>query len=314
MSPLLRKVIVSAALALGVATTSALADPIRINFVPTTDGLTLYVAADQGMFEERGLEVELTPAPNPSVMISALAAGSSDIGHTVVIPVLAASQAGIELSVIAGASGFPAVSPPTVGVIAKEGSDIQSPADLEGKSVGVVGLESYHQVMVQRWMDENDADYSTVRFVEVAFPQMQDLLSSGNVDAVVSVDPFYSRMITDGVGYTFGNFVETMPDGVPIVVFVSLREWAEANPDKVTAFREALIEANEFIQENEEEARRSLAKWTNLPEPVVATSRWGRFYAETTEEGIGYWVELMRNQGLIDDDLEPSDLIPSVFN
>ena len=185
-----------------------------------------------------------------------------------------------------------------------QGSEIQSPADLEGKSVGVVGLESYHQVMVQRWMEENDADYSTVRFVEVAFPQMQDLLSSGNVDAVVSVDPFFSRMINEGIGYTFGDFVETMPDGVPIVVFVSLREWAESNPDKVTAFREALIEANQFIQDNEDEARRSLAKWTNLPEPVVATSRWGRFYAETTEEGIGYWVELMRGQGLIDGDLE----------
>lgn len=313
MSPLLRRLIVSAAVALGAATVSASADPIRINFVPTTDGLTLYVAADQGMFEERGLEVELTPAPNPTVMISALAAGSSDIGHTVVIPVLAASQAGIELSVVAGASGFPAVKPPTVGVIAREGSEIQSPADLEGKSVGVVGLESYHQVMVQRWMEENDADYSTVRFVEVAFPQMQDLLSSGNVDAVVSVDPFFSRMINEGIGYTFGDFVETMPDGIPIVVFVSLREWAEANPDKVTAFRDALIEANQFIQDNEDEARRSLAKWTNLPEPVVATSRWGSYYAETTQEGIGYWVELMRSQGLIDGDLEPADLIPSVF-
>jgi NitT/TauT family transport system substrate-binding protein len=313
MSPLLRKLIVSAVVAIGTATTSASAEPIRINFVPTTDGLTLYVAADQGMFEERGLEVEMTPAPNPSVMISALAAGSSDIGHTVVIPVLAASQAGIELSVIAGASGFPAVKPPTVGVIAREGSEIQSPADLEGKSVGVVGLESYHQVMVQRWMEENDADYSTVRFVEVAFPQMQDLLSSGNVDAVVSVDPFFSRMINEGIGYTFGDFVETMPDGVPIVVFVSLREWAESNPDKVTAFREALIEANQFIQDNEDEARCSLAKWTNLPEPVVAISRWGSFYAETPEEGIGYWVELMRGQGLIDGDLEPADLVPSVF-
>ncbi|MEO4001795.1 ABC transporter substrate-binding protein [Mesorhizobium sp. CAU 1732] len=311
MSYMLRGLLVGAGVAFGAA--SAYADPIRINFVPTTDGLTLYVAADQGMFEERGLEVELAPAPNPSVMISALAAGSSDIGHTVVIPVLAASQAGIELSIVAGASGFPSVSPPTVGVIAKEGSDIQSPRDLEGKPIGVVGLESYHQVMVQRWMEENGADYSSVRFVEMAFPQMQNLLNSGNVDAVVAVDPFYSRMINEGIGYTFGDFVETMPDGVPIVAFVSLREWAEANPDKVTAFREALSEANEFIQANEDEARRSLAKWTNLPEPVVATARWGSYYAEITEEGVGYWVDLMRDQGLIGGSIEAADLIPSVF-
>ncbi len=294
-------------------TISAVADPIRVNFVPITDGLPAFVAKDQGFFDSRGLDVELTAAPNPSVMISALASGSSDIGHTVLIPVLAASQAGIELSIVAGASGFPAVDPPTVGVIAREGSGIQSPADLEGKSVGVVGLESYHQVMVQRWMEENGADYSSVRFVEVAFPQMQDLLVSGNVDAVVSVDPFFSRMINEGVGYTFGNFVETMPDGVPIVIFVSTREWAEQNPDTVRAFQEALVEANAFIQENEDEARRSLARWTNLPEPVVATSRWGAFYPEVTEEGIQYWIDLMAGQGLLSADMQAADLIPSVF-
>ena len=182
----------------------ALADTIRVNYVPTTDGLTLFVAKDQGFFANRGLGVKLTVAPNPSVMISALASGSSDVAHTVLIPVLAAIQAGIKLSVFAGASGFPTIQPPTVGVIARKDSGIKSPMDLKGKTIGVVGLEAYHQVMVQRWMRENDADFKSVRFVEVPFPQMQDLLSAGNVDAVVSVDPFYSRMINAGVGYTFG--------------------------------------------------------------------------------------------------------------
>ncbi|MEX0406871.1 ABC transporter substrate-binding protein [Aquibium sp. LZ166] len=309
----LRRILTAVGLAGGLAVTGAAADPIRVNFVPISDGLPLFVAEDQGFFDKRGLDVELTAAPNPSVMISAIASGSAEVGHTVLIPVLAAWQAGIELSVIAGASAFPSVQPPAVGVLARKDSNIKSPKELEGKTVGVVGLESYHQAMVQRWMRENDSDYSKVRFVEVPFPQMQDLLTSGNVDAVVSVDPFYSKMIKEGAGYDFGDFVATMPDGAPIVIFVSSREWAEDHPEEVKGFRDALAEAAEFIKANDAEARKSFAKWTKLPEPVVATSRWGTFTSVVPAEGIQYWIDTMKDQGMLSSDVEGKDLIPSYF-
>lgn len=292
---------------------SADADPIRVNYVPIADGMPLFVAKDQGFFDKRGLDVEPTAAPNPSVMISAIAAGSAEVGHTVLIPVLAATRAGIELSVIAGASSFPSIKPATVGVLARKDSGIENPADLEGKTVGVVGLQSYHQVMVQRWMEENGADFRKVRFVEVSFPQMQDLLKSGNVDAVVSVDPFFSKIQKEGDGYSFGDFVATMPDGAPIVLFISSREWAEADPERVIAFHDALKEAAAFIKENPDAARESLAKWTNLPPPVVATSRWSDFTIDVPVTGIQYWIDVMTRQGLLDSPIEPNNLIPSAL-
>jgi NitT/TauT family transport system substrate-binding protein len=295
----------------GLAVTAAAADPIRVNFVPITDGLPLFVAEDQGFFDKRGLDVQLTAAPNPSVMISAIASESAEVGHTVLIPVLSAWQAGIELSVIAGASAFPSVQPPAVGVLARKDSGIKSPKDLEGKTVGVVALQSYHHAMVQRWMGENGSDFAKVRFVEVPFPQMQDLLTSGNVDAVVSVDPFYSKMMKEGTGYDFGDFVATMPNGVPIVIFVSSREWAEAHPEDVKAFRDALAEAAEFIKANDAEARKSFARWTKLPEPVVATSRWGAFTVDVPAEGVQYWIDTMKEQGMLSSDVKGEDLIPS---
>lgn len=307
----LRLILTALCFASGLAAGGAAADPIRVNYVPITDGIPLFVAEDQGFFDKRGLDVELTAAPNPSVMISAIASESAEVGHTVLIPVLSAWQAGIELSVIAGASAFPSVQPPAVGVLARKDSGIQAPKDLEGKTVGVVGLQSYHQAMVQRWMLENDSDYSKVRFVEVPFPQMQDLLTSGNVDAVVSVDPFYSKMIKEGAGYDFGDFVATMPDGAPIVIFVASREWTEAHPDEVKAFREALAEAVEFIKANDAEARKSFAKWTKLPEPVVATSRWGTFMSDVPAEGIQYWIDAMKDQGMLTSDVKGEDLVPS---
>lgn len=311
MKRTLRLVLTAICLAGGLGVTGAVADPIRVNFVPISDGLPLFVAEDQGFFDKRGLDVELTAAPNPSVMIGAIASGSAEVGHTVLIPVLSAWQAGIELSVIAGASAFPSVQPPAVGVLARKGSDIKAPKDLEGKTVGVAGLQSYHQAMVQRWMSENQSDYSKVRFVEVPFPQMQDLLASGNVDAVVSVDPFYSKMIREDAGYDFGDFVATMPDGAPIVIFVASREWAEANPDAVKGFRDALAEAAAFIKANDAEARKSFAKWTKLPEKVVATSRWGTFQSDVPATGVQYWIDTMKDQGMLSSDVKGEDLIPS---
>ena len=60
----LRRILTAVGLAGGLAVTGAAADPIRVNFVPISDGLPLFVAEDQGFFDKRGLDVELTAAPN----------------------------------------------------------------------------------------------------------------------------------------------------------------------------------------------------------------------------------------------------------
>lgn len=275
------------------------AEPVGVTFIPIVDTLPLFVAKDEGFFEKRGLDVTLTAVPNQGVVISSLVSGSAEVGNTVAPSMLQAKDAGIDLVIVAGAASFPIPTPRNVGVVARPESGIETPKDLVGKQVAVAGLGSFHQVMVQRWLEENGVDYKKVNFVEAAFPLQPDILRAGKVDAVVSVDPFYRRMIDGKIGHVVGDFMGGVPDGTIIDFYVTSRGWAEAHAKTVAAFHDALEEARRFIKSNEAGARESLARWTKQPAPVVAATIIPDFRGDISGGQVDFWIQLLKKQGLL---------------
>jgi len=291
-------VLVAAAWA-GLITPAVAATQVRVVYIPIVDALPLFVAKDNGFFAKRGLDVTATAVPNQGVVVSSLASKSAEIGFTVTISMLQARDAGLPMKAVAGAAAFPIPVPRNVGIVARTGSGIQGPADLVGKRVGVVGLRAFHEIMVQRWLAENGIDASKVRFAEVAFPLGPDLLKAGQVDAVVSVDPFFKRMIDTGIGYVVGDFMGTVPDGTLIDFYMSSAEWAKDNLAAARGFHDALAEAADFIAKDPDSARATLATWTKLPPAVVASTRIPTYRTDVTAAQIDYWIDLLKRQGII---------------
>ena len=67
-------------------------------------------------------------------------------------------------------------------------------------------------------LKESGVDYRKVSFVEAAFPQHGDLLRGGTLDAVVSADPFMSRITDSGAGYVASYYSTFLPEGQPTQV------------------------------------------------------------------------------------------------
>jgi NitT/TauT family transport system substrate-binding protein len=49
-------------------------------------------------------------------------------------------------------------------------------------------------VLFVKWLVEKGVDPKSVNFVEVTFPTMADIIKSGGVDAVLTAEPFVTRM------------------------------------------------------------------------------------------------------------------------
>lgn len=293
----------------GLVAPAAAATQVRVVYIPIVDALPLFVAKDSGFFAKRGLDVTATAVSNQGVVVSSLASKSADIGFTVTVSMLQARDAGLQMKAVAGAAAFPIPSPRNVGVVARTGSGIQGPRDLVGKRVGVIGLRAFHHIMVQRWLAENGVDSSKVSFAEVPFPQGPDLLKAGQVDAVVSVDPFFKRMIESGIGYVVGDFMGTVPDGTLIDFYMTTAEWARDNLPAARAFRDALAEAADFIAKNPDSARNTLATWTKLPPAVVATTHIPTYRIDVTAAQIDYWIDLLKRQGLIRESMSGEEFL-----
>lgn len=150
---------------------------VGMSYVPDVQFFPFYVADDQGFFEDAGVDVTLRHHGAQEPLFTALTTGEEDVLY-----------AGGDEVMYARAEGIDAVNFATlyqeypVTLIVPENSDIMSPADLEGRSVGLPGEYGANWFGLLAMLDEyelEDVDVQSIGFTQMA------ALSRGDVDAVI---------------------------------------------------------------------------------------------------------------------------------
>ncbi|HMO45085.1 MAG TPA: ABC transporter substrate-binding protein [Rubrivivax sp.] len=273
---------------------------IVLGYTAVTDFASAFVAAEQGFFKKRNLEVELKFIPLNSTIPAALQSDSLQIGGPTPSVFLQAVDGGLDLVVVAGA-GVTSRSITGFGVVARSGAGIKTPQDFIGKKVGVPGLGAFLQVTFRAWLKANGVDYKRVNFVEAPFPQHGDLLRGGSIDAVVTADPFMARITDSGAGYVVSYYSTFLPEGNPTIVYAATRAWAKANAGAVKGFRDAIVAGADFIKEpkNDAAVRTAIGKFIKLPPEVLAKAQISPPGPIVSEKQLAYWVGLMKDQEML---------------
>ena len=273
---------------------------IVLGYTAVTDFASAFVAAEQGFFKKRNLDVELKFIPLNSTIPAALQSDSLQIGGPTPSVFLQAVDGGLDLVVVAGA-GVTSQSITGFGVVARSGSNIKTPQDFVGKKVGVPGLGAFLQVTFRAWLKANGVDYKKVNFVEAPFPQHADMLRGGTVDAVVTADPFMARITDSGAGYVASYYSTFLPEGNPTIVYAATRSWAKAHAGAVKGFRESIVDGASFIKDpkNDAAVRAAIGKYIKLPPEVLAKAQISPPGPIVTEKQLAYWVGLMKDQDML---------------
>ena len=273
---------------------------IVFGYTAVTDFASVFVAAEEGYFKKRGLDVELKFIPINSTIPAAIQSDSLQIGGPTPSVFLQAVDGGLDHVVVAG-GGVTSKSITGFGLVARAGSGIKTAQDTVGKKIGVPGLGAFLHVTFRAWLKSQGVDYRKVNFVEAAFPQHGDLLRGGSVDAVVSADPFMSRITESGVGYVASYYSTFLPEGQPTIIHTARRDWVEKNAAAAKAFREALQEAAAFMAnpKNNDKVRAAIGKYIKLPPDVIAKVQISPPGPVVTEKQLAYWVGLMKDQDML---------------
>ena len=157
-------------------------------------------AIDEGIFKKHGLDVEMVLIGINSNIPAAILSNSIQIGGPTSTVFLQAADGGLDLVAIAGASVMSPVTNGNIAAFVRNGITIKEPKDFVGKKVGAPGLGAFLHVLFVKWLVEKGVDPKSVNFVEVTFPTMADIIKSGGVDAVLTAEPFVTRMINAGIG------------------------------------------------------------------------------------------------------------------
>ena len=279
---------------------------LKMLYTVVTGFGSAYLAQEQGFFKKQGLDVEFVPTNSSGNNPPALVSGSVQIAGPTMPTLLQANDAGLDLVVIAGGAVYPLTGDI---LVARQGSGIQKPADLKGKTVGVPGLGALLHFMLQRNLKQNGVDPASVKYVEISFAQAADALKSGTIDAYPAQAPFTARILQSGAGYEVANWLKNTPDGTLTVVYAMTRKWASENKDTVAKLRVAMKQANELAKTDVAKLNEAIAKYTKLPPQVVGSLPPPNLIVDVTPVQTKFWIDLAKEQGVIKGSPDPASII-----
>ena len=201
------------------------------------------------------------------------------------------------------------VSAGAVAAVARNGVTIKDAKDFVGKKVGAPGIGAFLHVLFVKWLIEKGVDPKSVNFVEVTFPTQSDALKSGSVDAVLTGEPFITRMKNAGTGYVAARYLQDLNRTDPILFYVSTRAFAVQHPDVIQAFRASIEEGAKIVNSDRDKASESIAKFTKMPIDLVRLTRPDISKPELKGSDFAWWVETMKEQNMLQSPIDLDKLV-----
>ena len=198
-----------------------------------------FVAIEKGYFAEAGLSVEVTAGQGSLDAIPKVATGAFPVGFADMNSLIKFLDQNPDAPVIGAMMVY---DKPPFAIVGRKSLGVEAPADLEGRVLGAPPPDgAFAQWPI--FVAETGIDASQVTIEPVGFPTREPSLAEGTVAAVT--------------GFSFTSFLNTARLGVPeddisVIlmadhgvdlygnVIIVNTDFAEANPDAVTAFLEAV--------------------------------------------------------------------------
>ncbi|MDB5485430.1 MAG: transporter substrate-binding protein [Tardiphaga sp.] len=282
---------------------------IQVGCTATSDCASAMIAVDEGLFKKQGLAVEMVLIGINSNIPAAILSGSVQIGGPTSTVFLQAADGGLDLVAVAGASVMGPTSNGNIAAFVRNGITIKEPKDFIGKKVGAPGLGAFLHVLFVKWLVEKGVDPKKVNFIEVTFPTQMDIIKSGGVDAVLTAEPFVTRMTNAGTGTVGARYGAELNRSEPIIFYAASREWAEKNPETLRKFRAAVAEGATIVNETPEKAWAAIAKFTKTPIDLVRAAPPNRSDPNLKPEQLAWWIDIMASQKMLQGKLDLTKLI-----
>ena len=224
---------------------------LRLIYSPSLCAAPMYIAIENGYFEDEGLDVEQVTVDAAHVS-EAIGADQVDVGMGLIGKLLQPLENGLPIKFTTG------LHTGCTKLLVPGDSDIKSIADLKGKKIGVPGLADAATVVSKRSLSAAGIGV-TEQNMEVEFSvysrnDLPQALENGAVDAIALGDPTAS-IAEEQYGLTALIDTATDPkykDEYCCNAFVTSKLAAE-NPAAAAAFTRAVQKASQWVQENPDE-------------------------------------------------------------
>lgn len=289
------------------------ATKVRITTMPVVQGLPFYLAQEKGYFKEAGIDAEFVKFEAPNQIIDALLQGKVDItppsAATGVVAIADSKNSGKLL--IYSVGGGDRVIQNDALLVGKESAS-QTFQDLKGKKIGIVAGSVQWSAIARDILAKNslvvDQD---VTLVELPLGLQTQALASGQVDALITVEPIPTVVKTKGIGKEMIDHLTTRFIADPFYsgVGVVRKDFMIENPETAQKVLEIFRRSIDEINQDPDAARQYLKGYTSLEEDMVATVPISRFkmydnLAESDINAVQTFLDIFATQNIVDRKLD----------
>jgi len=243
---------------------------VEITYLGGVNNLPLYVALEKGYFEEAGIEIKIVKLDSPNLIVDSILSGNADIsapggpGGTTAI---AQHKNPNKLKIY----NFAAESNERVGtaLIVKKESTISEISELNGKNFGLLpGIQ--FRILAKEILKGEGLNEHSVNLIELPLSSQIQALASGQVDAVLTLEPIGTIGVEKGVAKHVIKapvaklIVNPWIGGAGAVRTDFVKEYPELSRQVINILNKAADEVNK----NPDANRKYLPKYTPLNEEL----------------------------------------------
>lgn len=237
-------------------------EPVRVGYLPITDATPLLVAHGKGFFEAEGLKVEKPVLFRGwSQIVEAFLAGQVNVVH-LLSPITVWARYGSKTPAKVVAWNHTSGSGLTVA------HDINSVAELGGKTVAIPFWYSIHNVVLQKLLRENGLKPVTrpsgeiaadeVNLLIMAPSDMVPALAAGQIAGYIVAEPFNAAAEVNQVGKVLRFTGDVWKDHACCVVFMNEQDLSE-RPEWSQKVVNAMVKAQLWTRDNRAETAQLLS-------------------------------------------------------
>jgi len=220
------------------------------------------IAKSKGYFKEFGLDVSVKEFFTGKLCFDAMLSGGAHFSTVAETPIMYAGFSKQPVYVVATIES----SPLSVKIVARKDKGIENPNDLKGKIVGTFkgGSAEY---FLAKFLEKYGMSMEDVKTIYMAPPELVTAIIRGDLSAISMWEPhIYNAkkgIGNDAVIFTGEDiYTETFHIAVK-------KDFADGNEKTVVNFLKALAKAEEFLKNNEQEAKTILIEKISIEKEVL---------------------------------------------
>jgi ABC-type nitrate/sulfonate/bicarbonate transport system substrate-binding protein len=227
---------------------------IRFVGAPSVGAMLIWIAGSKGFFAEEGLELKAANDLAAGLVTDNLLSGQVDMVHGGAATMLIPFAKGAPIVTIAHADRM---SP--LEIIVPGDSPYRTLADLKGKSVAVIAPNGPCQLALSAVFEREGLPKDFLKYTIIAPPDQVAAFAARRVDASCAFDPYRLQLIKQFGGRSIWNVQNANAIGDIATLSVVRRDFADRNPNTVSAIQRALGKAATAANKDHELVYQALA-------------------------------------------------------